>query len=388
MTGFHCAAAGGTGEERQLRTATGNSRYPHDPPGAGLPAVRGEMTGGVPVRVSDYDYELPPERIARYPARRRDRSRLLVLDRETGELEHRTFHDIVDLLQPGDFLALNDTRVIPARLVGSAPTGGKVELLLLEPVEDDLWRAIGRPGHRLRPGSEAHFGDERLTAVVREIQDEGIRLVELRYDGDLLDVLEETGEPPLPPYIDREAEELDRERYQTVYAREPGAVAAPTAGLHFTAELLDELRERGVEVGYVTLHVGLGTFRPVRVERVEDHEMHSEYYSVSEEFAGRVNSREGRLVAVGTTVTRTLETVTDETGAIRPGSGRTEIFIYPGYRFRAVEAMITNFHLPRSTLLMMVSAFVGGRERLMDAYREALERDYRFYSYGDAMFIH
>lgn len=377
----------GQGEERQLRTAIGNSRYPQDPPGAGLPAVRGEMTGGVPVRVSDYDYELPPERIARYPAQRRDRSRLLVLDRETGELEHGTFHDIVDLLRAGDFLALNDTRVIPARLVGSAPTGGRVELLLLEAVEDNLWRAIGRPGRRLRPGAEAHFGDERLTAVVREIQEEGIRLVELQYEGELLDVLEKVGEPPLPPYIDREAEELDRERYQTIYAREPGAVAAPTAGLHFTAELLDELRERGVEVGYVTLHVGLGTFRPVRVERVEDHEMHSEYYNVSEEFAARANGREGRLVAVGTTATRTLETVADETGVIRPGSGRTEIFIYPGYRFRAVEAMITNFHLPRSTLLMMVSAFVGGREQLMDAYRDALEREYRFYSYGDAMFI-
>jgi S-adenosylmethionine:tRNA ribosyltransferase-isomerase len=340
------------------------------------------------VRVSDYDYELPPERIARYPAQRRDRSRLLVLDRSTGEREHREFHDLVEQLEPGDFLALNDTRVIPARLFGVAPTGGRVELLLLEQVEGDLWRAIGRPGRRLRPGCEVSFGGGRLTARVREIEeDEGIRLVELEHEGELLELLETIGEPPLPPYIDRDAEALDRERYQTVYAREPGAVAAPTAGLHFTEELLDEIRERGVETGYVTLHVGLGTFRPVRVERVQDHEMHSEYFCVSEEFARQANRREGRLVAVGTTVTRTLESAADASGEIHPGCGHTELFIYPGYDFRAVEALITNFHLPRSTLLMMVSAFLGSRERLMDAYREALECGYRFYSYGDAMLI-
>lgn len=341
-----------------------------------------------PVRVSDYEYELPPEKIARYPAQRRDRSRLLVLDRATGETRHLMFHDIVELLKPGDFLALNDTRVIPARLFGSAPTGGRVELLLLEQVEPNVWRAIGKPGRRLRPGRTATFGDNgQLRATVRAIEEEGIRLVELEYEGELFELLDEIGEPPLPPYIDRDVEPSDRERYQTVYAREPGAVAAPTAGLHFTEELLDELRDRGVQTGYVTLHVGLGTFRPVRVDNVEDHEMHSEFYRVSEEFARRANAREGRLVAVGTTVTRTLESVTAENGAIQPGSGHTDLFIYPGYRFRAVEAMITNFHLPRSTLLMMVSAFLGSREKLMATYAEALEHDYRFYSYGDAMLI-
>jgi S-adenosylmethionine:tRNA ribosyltransferase-isomerase len=340
------------------------------------------------VRVSDYDYELPPERIARYPAQRRDRSRLLVLDSSSGEISHRTFRDVTELLQPGDLLALNDTRVIPARLIGVAPTGGRVELLLLEPVEGDLWRAIGRPGRRLRPGCEAEFGEGRLRATVAETEEEGVRLVGLEYEGDLLEVLEDVGEPPLPPYIDREAEALDRDRYQTVYAREPGAVAAPTAGLHFTEELLAELAEDGIEIGYVTLHVGLGTFRPVRAERVEDHEMHSEHYHVSEQFARKANDREGRLVAVGTTVTRTLESVADADGLIHPGSGQTDLFVYPGYEFRAVEALVTNFHLPKSTLLMMVSAFAGGRERVMAAYQEALRRDYRFYSYGDAMLIH
>lgn len=339
------------------------------------------------MRVSDYDYELPPDRIARYPAQRRDRSRLLVLDRSTGEIAHRSFRDIPELLRPGDLLALNDTRVIPARIIGATDSGGRVELLLLEAVEGDLWRAIGRPGRRLRAGSEVQFGGGLLRARVRGVEDEGIRLVELDYEGELLEVLEVVGEPPLPPYLDREPEALDRERYQTVYAREPGAVAAPTAGLHFTQELLGEISERGVEVGHVTLHVGLGTFRPVRAERVEEHRMHSEYYRVPEEFAERANRRAGRLVAVGTTVTRTLESVADESGCVRAGSGRTELFIYPGYEFRAVEAMITNFHLPRSTLLMMVSAFAGGPERVLRAYKEALARGYRFYSYGDAMMI-
>ncbi len=339
------------------------------------------------MNVSDYDYELPPDSIARYPAQRRDRSRLLVLSRSTGETAHRTFRDVLDLLAPGDLLVLNDTRVIPARIIGVAPGGGRVELLLLEAVEGDRWRAIGRPGRRLRPGSEAQFGGGRLRATVHAVEDDGNRLVDLYYEGELLEVLDEVGEPPLPPYIDRAAEPLDRERYQTVYAREPGAVAAPTAGLHFTQELLGAIRERGVEIGYVTLHVGLGTFRPVRAERVEEHRMHSEYFRVSPEFAAQANARTGRLVAVGTTVTRTLESAADEAGCIRAGAGRTEIFIYPGYEFRAVEAMITNFHLPRSTLLMMVSAFAGGRERIMAAYQEALEQGYRFYSYGDAMMI-
>ncbi|HCA47244.1 MAG TPA: tRNA preQ1(34) S-adenosylmethionine ribosyltransferase-isomerase QueA [Armatimonadetes bacterium] len=339
------------------------------------------------MNVSDYDYDLPPESIARYPAERRDLSRLLVLDRVSGEVAHRTFRDILELLEPGDLLALNDTRVIPARLIGRAPGGAVVELLLLEPVDGSVWRAIGRPGRRLREGCSIDFGDGVLQATVREVEEDGGRLIELRHEGELLEALDQVGEPPLPPYIGRAAEPLDRERYQTVYAREPGAVAAPTAGLHFTKELLGEVAERGVEIGYVTLHVGVGTFRPVRVERIEDHEMHSEYYEVSEEFARQANTRTGRLVAVGTTVTRTLESSAGEAGQILPGRGRTELFIYPGYRFRAVQAMVTNFHLPRSTLLMMIAAFAGGRERAMAAYQEALERGYRFYSYGDAMMI-
>ncbi len=341
-----------------------------------------------PLRVSEFDYELPPDRIARYPAERRDESRLLVLRRETGEISHHRFREIAEMLRPGDVLALNDTRVIPARLRTQAPTGAEVELLLLEPVGDGKkWRAIGRPGRRLKPGATLDFDDGRLRVRVVDVAEEGIRLLELEHEGELLDVLEQVGAPPLPPYIDRMAEEIDRERYQTVYAREPGAVAAPTAGLHFTDELLAGIAERGVKIGFVTLHVGPGTFRPVRVERVENHTMHSEFYRVTPEFADLVNARRGRLVAVGTTVTRTLESVVDGCGVIHPGFGRTELFIYPGYEFRAIDALITNFHLPRSTLIMMISAFAGGRERVLAAYEEALDQGYRFYSYGDAMFI-
>lgn len=339
------------------------------------------------MRVKDFDYELPPERIAQYPADRRDESRLLELDRSSGEIHHRRFSDIVGLLVPGDVLVLNDTRVIPARLDGHRETGGRVELLLLEPLADGLWRALGRPGRSLKPGCSVIFGDGRLTATVVRREDEGIRVVELQHEGDLMPLLEEIGEPPLPPYIDREVEPSDRQRYQTVYARKPGAVAAPTAGLHLTQELLERIAEHDVKIGCITLHVGLGTFQPVRVETVEEHRMHSEYYDVSDDLAELVNDRDGRLVAVGTTVARTLETVADEAGRIRAGSGHTEIFIYPGYRFRAVEALLTNFHLPRSTLIMMVAAFAG-RENVMRAYQEALDRGYRFYSYGDAMFIH
>ncbi|MEA3403714.1 MAG: tRNA preQ1(34) S-adenosylmethionine ribosyltransferase-isomerase QueA [Armatimonadota bacterium] len=339
------------------------------------------------MRLSDFDYELPPDRIAQHPTERRDASRLLELRPITGEVTHRRFPEIANLLRPGDVLVLNDTRVIPARLIGRRPTGGRVELLLLEPVGEGRWRAMGRPGRALRPGRTARFGEGRLTATVVDREEDGVRVVELHHEGELLPLLEEIGVPPLPPYIDREVEESDRRRYQTVYARRPGAVAAPTAGLHFTEGLLERIRERGVCVATVTLHVGLGTFQPVRAERVEEHTMYAEQFQVPGEAAQAINSREGRLVAAGTTVTRALETVADQAGVIRPGSGRTELFIYPGYRFRAVEAMLTNFHLPRSTLLMMVSAFAS-RESIMAAYQEALERGYRFYSYGDAMFIH
>ena len=339
------------------------------------------------MRLSDFDYQLPPERIAQHPADRRDASRLLELDRRSGAITHRRFPEILELLAPGDVLVVNDTRVIPARLIGRRATGGRVELLLLEPIEGARWRALGKPGRALRPGAAAEFGDGRLVARVVGREAEGVRVVELEHEGELLPLLDEIGLPPLPPYIDREARPEDRAHYQTVYARRPGAVAAPTAGLHFTPELLAAIRARGVGVGEVTLHVGLGTFLPVRAERIEEHVMHAEHYEVSTELAELVNGRSGKLVAVGTTVTRTLETVADERGVIARGSGRTELFIYPGYRFRAVEAMLTNFHLPRSTLIMMVSAFAG-RERILHAYREALAAGYRFYSYGDAMFIH
>lgn len=340
-----------------------------------------------PVRVSDFDYELPPDRIAQYPADRRDESRLLELDRASGRTTHRVFTDIVDLLAPGDALVLNDTRVIPARLIGRRPTGGEAEVLLLEPLSPGRWQALVRPGRRLREGAVVEVADGRLTATIEGLGEDGTRIVALEHEGDLLPLLEEIGRPPLPPYIDREAEEADRDRYQTVYAHTPGAVAAPTAGLHFTPALLDEIRTRGVSVGAITLHVGLGTFRPVRADRVEDHVMHEERFEVPEQVATQVNDRSGRLVAVGTTVTRALESVADEDGRIRPGRGSTDLFIYPGYRFRAVEALLTNFHLPRSTLIMMVSAFTG-RQRIMRAYREAIDEGYRFYSYGDAMFIH
>jgi len=339
------------------------------------------------VRVDDFDYDLPPESIAQYPADRREQSRMLDLGRQDGRVRHRVFPELLELLEPGDVLALNDTKVIPARLIGRRAGGGEAEVLLLEPAGDHRWHALVRPGRKLREGRVVEFGDGELRATVLEAGEMGMRLVELEHDGELLPLLDRLGRPPLPPYIRRATEALDRERYQTVYAREPGAVAAPTAGLHFTDELLAAIERSGVSVCRVTLHVGLGTFRPVQVERIEDHVMHAEQYEVSGAAADAINSREGRLVAVGTTVTRTLETVADADGLVHAGSGRSEIFIYPGYEFRAVEAMLTNFHLPRSTLVMMVSAFAG-RDHTMAAYHEALAEGYRFYSYGDCMFIH
>lgn len=339
------------------------------------------------LRVDLFDYHLPPDRIAQYPAEQRDASRLLELRRGTGELRHRRFSEIAELLHAGDVLVLNDTRVIPARLKGYRETGGEVELLLLEAMGATRWRALARPARRMQEMAVAEFGDGRLRATVLAVEEDGVRLVELEHEGALLPLLDEIGRPPLPPYIRREAEPEDRERYQTIYAHEPGAVAAPTAGLHFTEQVLDALAARGVQLGRLTLHVGLGTFQPVRTDRVEDHTMHAEHYRISEELADLINARTGRLVAVGTTVSRALETAADPQGAICPGEGRTELFIYPGYRFRAVEAMLTNFHLPRSTLLMMVSAFAG-RERILAAYEEAIRAGYRFFSYGDCMFIH
>ncbi len=360
--------------------------------------------------VSDFDYNLPEDLIAQEPLADRAASRMLVLDRGAGSWGHRRFADLPEYLRPGDCFVLNDTRVLPARLVTRRPTGGRTELLLLRPLEGPderrlrresgppachLWEALARPAKRLRVGTELDFGG-RLTATVLEQGEEGLVQVRLDCDGELLEALEEVGLTPLPPYIrrphqeeDTAHEQVDRQRYQTVYAETPGAVAAPTAGLHFTSEMLSVLEAQGVAVARLTLHVGLGTFRPVTVERVAEHRMHGEYYWVGEAAAALINQRRavgGRVLAVGTTVTRTLETVADEQGRVHAGEGWSEIFLYPGYRFRAVDMLLTNFHLPRSTLLMLVSAFAG-RELVLAAYAAAVEERYRFYSYGDCMLI-
>lgn len=345
--------------------------------------------------VADFDYNLPPELIAQQPLPERVASRMLVLDRCRGTWEHRHFSDLPTYLCPGDCLVVNDTRVLPARLWGQRATGGQVELLLLRPREEHVWEALARPAKRLRVGETLDFAG-KLQATVLEKKKEGLVQVRLDYQGELLEVLDETGLTPLPPYIrrpeqqrDSAQERADRERYQTVYAQKPGAVAAPTAGLHFDEPSLQAVRERGVGVVPITLHVGLGTFRPVTVERVEEHRMHAEYYQVGEPAAETINRRRatgGRCVAVGTTVVRTLETLVDESGTVHAGAGGAELFIYPGYGFRAVDMLLTNFHLPRSTLLMMVSAFAG-RELILSAYQEAIAERYRFYSYGDCMLI-
>jgi len=353
-----------------------------------------------PVKTSDFDYELPKELIAKYPPERRDESRLLVMWRGTGSVEHRVFRDIVEYLNPGDLLVVNESRVIPARLLGrKRGTGGKVEMFALReltsgaagPLHAALprWEVLVRPGARIREGTVLEFGDGRLTAEVTAVLPDGRREVALSFAGDFETVLDELGQVPLPPYIDRDPEPSDRDRYQTVYARVPGAVAAPTAGLHFTDPLLDELAAKDVGVAKVVLHVGIGTFRPVATEDPEEHEMEEERFDVSEKAAGAINEtreRGGRVVAVGTTSVRVLETVADEDGRIVPGSGASRLFIRPPYRFRCVDVLITNFHLPRSTLLMLVSAF-GGREAVLAAYEEAVRERYRFYSYGDAMLL-
>ncbi len=340
--------------------------------------------------VSEFDFHLPEELIAQSPPPRRADSRLMVLDRETGELEHRRFSDLTEYLRPGDVLVINDTRVRPARLIGmKKETGGRVEILLLKPLGEDRWEVLAKPARRLKPENTILFGNGELRAVVEGESDvAGGRIVRLTYEAeDLEALLERLGEMPLPPYIRKRLE--DPERYQTVYARAVGSAAAPTAGLHFTPELLEEIRGKGVDIASVTLHVGLGTFRPVTAERVEEHRMHAEYYEVDEEAAERIRAackRGGRVVAVGTTSVRTLETVAGLHGEIVPAKGWTDIFIYPGYRFRAVDALITNFHLPRSTLLMLVSAFAS-RRQILAAYEEAVNRRYRFFSFGDAMLI-
>lgn len=337
----------------------------------------------------DFDFDLPEELIAQTPLKDRASSRLLVVNKETGDMEDKHFHDILDELQPGDALVMNNTRVLPARLYGEKPeTGGHLEVLLLTNTEGDTWETLIKPAKRAKVGTEIQFGDGRLKAVVKEELKHGGRIIEFKYDGIFLEILESLGEMPLPPYIKERLDDPDR--YQTVYAEENGSAAAPTAGLHFTKELLEEIKAKGVHLVYLTLHVGLGTFRPVSVDNIEEHHMHSEFYRLTEEAAKQLNEVRqagGRIVAVGTTSIRTLETIgTKFNGEIQADSGWTDIFITPGYQFKVVEAFSTNFHLPKSTLVMLVSAFAG-KDLTLAAYQHAIEEKYRFFSFGDAMFI-
>lgn len=340
------------------------------------------------MNVKDFDFYLPEELIAQHPLEQRDSSRLMVLDKETGEINHKRFNDIVDYLKEGDTLVLNNTRVMPARLIGEKEdTHGKIEFLLLKRIEKDKWECLAKPGKSARVGRRFTFGDGKLKAEVVEVKEDGNRIIEFFYEGIFEEVLDALGEMPLPPYIHERLE--DRERYQTVYSKENGSAAAPTAGLHFTKELLKEIKEKGINIAYLTLHVGLGTFRPVKVESLEEHEMHSEFYMISKESADIINETKKRgnaVISVGTTSTRTLETIGDENGFVKEQSGWTNIFIYPGYKFKVVDNLITNFHLPQSTLIMLVST-LAGRENVMNAYKEAVNEKYRFFSFGDAMFI-
>ena len=340
------------------------------------------------MKKSDFYFDLPEELIAQTPLERRDASRLLVLNKKTGELEHRHFYDLPEYLHEGDCLVMNDSRVLPARLLGCRSSGGSVELVLLRDLGEGKWECLSRPGRKTKPGTELSFGDGELTATVLSVTEGGNRIVQFHYEGIFLEVLERLGKMPLPPYI--KAELNDAERYQTVYSREVGSAAAPTAGLHFTQELLQKLADKGVRLCYVTLHVGLGTFRPVKEEEIEDHPMHAEFCMIPEETARIVNATKkngGRVIAVGTTSCRTLESFASADGALSPSSGWTDIFIYPGYRFKCIDALITNFHLPESTLIMLVSA-LAGRETILHAYKTAVKERYRFFSFGDAMLIY
>ena len=338
--------------------------------------------------VKDFYFELPQELIAQDPLEDRSSSRLLVLDKDTGAVQHRIFKNITEYLRPGDCLVINDTRVIPARLFGvKRDTGAKVEILLLKRREADVWETLVKPGKKVRPGTELSFGGGQLTASVLETVEDGNRLIQFHYEGIFEEILDQLGQMPLPPYITHSLK--DKNRYQTVYARHDVSAAAPTAGLHFTEELLKQIEEMGVRIAHVTLHVGLGTFRPVKVEHVLDHHMHSEFYMVEEAEAKKVNEAKeagGRVICVGTTSCRTVESASTEDGILKAGTGWTDIFIYPGYRFKVLDALITNFHLPESTLVMLVSA-LAGREHILDAYKEAVKERYRFFSFGDAMLI-
>ena len=338
--------------------------------------------------VKDFYFDLPQELIAQDPLEDRSSSRLLVLDKETGAVEHRVFRDIVSYLRKGDCLVINDTKVIPARLYGvKEGTQAKIEVLLLKRRADDVWEVLVKPGRKARPGAVIQFGEGLLTGKVIDVVEEGNRLIQFSYQGIFEEILDQLGQMPLPPYINHQLK--DKNRYQTVYAKHEGSAAAPTAGLHFTEELLKQIEEKGVKIAHVTLHVGLGTFRPVKVDNVQDHHMHSEFYIVEEEEAKKINDTKkagGRVICVGTTSCRTLESAAGEDGVLKAGSGWTDIFIYPGYRFKILDALITNFHLPESTLVMLVSA-LAGREHVLAAYEEAIRERYRFFSFGDAMFI-
>ena len=340
------------------------------------------------MKTSDFSYDLPEELIAQDPLEDRSSSRLLVLDKKTGETEHHVFREIVDYLDPGDCLVINDTKVIPARLIGAKKeTGAKIEVLLLKRGADDVWETLVKPGRKAKPGTRISFGDGLLTGEVVDIVDEGNRLIRFEYEGIFEEILDQLGQMPLPPYITHQLK--DKDRYNTVYAEHPGSAAAPTAGLHFTPELLEKIKNKGVDIAHVTLHVGLGTFRPVKVDDVENHHMHSEFYMIDETAAEKINrakEKGKRVICVGTTSCRTIESAADENGRLKACSGWTDIFIYPGYQFKILDALITNFHLPESTLVMLVSA-LAGREHVLAAYEEAVKERYRFFSFGDAMFI-
>lgn len=342
------------------------------------------------MNINEFDYYLPQELIAQYPAPDREMSRLMVVSRQTGSIEHKNFYDIADYLKKGDCLVMNDSKVIPARLFGKKEkTGANVEFLLTKKIEENIWETMVRPGKKLKPSDTVVFSDGRLTAEIMDYSENGTRIVKFYYEGIFEEILEEIGQMPLPPYIERKSETEDKQRYQTVYCREAGSVAAPTAGLHFTEKLLGRIEEKGVNIAFVTLHVGIGTFRPVKCTNISEHKMHFEKYSIDEKNAGIINSAQkggGRIIAVGTTSTRALESSALEDGTILPSGKETDIFIYPGYQFKIIDGLVTNFHLPKSTLLMLVSAFCN-KDVIMEAYRKAVEQKYRFFSYGDAMLI-
>lgn len=340
------------------------------------------------MQLKDFNFMLPEELIAQHPSERRDECRLMVIDKKNGEVEHKIFKDIIDYLNPGDCLVLNDTRVIPARLIGSkADSGGKIELLLLKRIDKNTWETLVKPGKKAKIGAKFEFGDGLLKAQVKAMGEEGNRIIEFEYEGIFEEILDRLGQMPLPPYITEVLE--DKEQYQTVYSKNEGSAAAPTAGLHFTEELLDKIKEKGVKIVFLTLHVGLGTFRPVKVDNIQEHHMHSEFYILSKESADIINNVKengGRIISVGTTSTRTLETIGDMEGRVKESTGWTDIFIYPGYKYKVVDGLITNFHLPESTLIMLVSA-LSDRDIIMNAYNTAVKEKYRFFSFGDAMFI-